>query len=279
MNLIDLHLHSTFSDGLFTPTQLVEQAAAAQLTVVALTDHDTLNGIPEFFAAGEKAGLQVIPGVELGSQAGEASVHILGYGVRSDNGPLLTNMLRLRHARETRLQKILGKLQEHGIVVQVDECDPRNRAVGRPHVAKAMVAKGYVQGVQEAFDKYLGRGKPCYVPQPKLMPLEAVALIHGAGGLAVLAHPEEVGDRSLIAQIFAGVPLDGLEVYHPSARNMSGAYQFWQNFAADRGKVSTGGSDFHGHADRYPRHLGEFAVQSEWIELFWQQPVIQKFLC
>lgn len=117
MSLVDLHLHSTFSDGVYTPAQLVEQAAAARLTVVALTDHDTLNGIPEFFAAGAKAGLQVIPGVELGSQAGDASVHILGYGVRSDNEPLLTNMLRLRHARETRLQKILGKLKEHGIVV------------------------------------------------------------------------------------------------------------------------------------------------------------------
>ena len=278
MSLVDLHLHSTFSDGVYTPAQLVEQAAAARLTVVALTDHDTLNGIPEFFAAGAKAGLQVIPGVELGSQAGDASVHILGYGVRPDNEPLLTNMLRLRHARETRLQKILGKLKEHGIVVQVEECDPRNRAVGRPHVAKAMVAKGYVQGVQEAFDNYLGRGKPCYVPQPKLTPLEAVHLIHGAGGLAVLAHPEEVGDRALLTQIFAGVPLDGLEVYHPSARNVPGAYAFWQDFAAARGKFYTGGSDFHGHADRYPRHLGEFAVQSEWLELCWQQPVIKKFL-
>ena len=278
MSLVDLHLHSTFSDGVYTPAQLVEQAAAARLTVVALTDHDTLNGIPEFFAAGAKAGLQVIPGVELGSQAGDASVHILGYGVRPDNEPLLTNMLRLRHARETRLQKILGKLKEHGIVVQVEECDPRNRAVGRPHVAKAMVAKGYVQGVQEAFDKYLGRGKSCYVPQPKLTPLEAVTLIHGAGGLAVLAHPEEVGDRDLIAKIFAEVPLDGIEVYHPSARKVAGAFSYWQDFAAARGKFITGGSDFHGHADRYPMHLGEFAVQSEWLEKFWQQPVMKKFL-
>jgi predicted metal-dependent phosphoesterase TrpH len=278
MSLVDVHLHSTFSDGIYTPTQLVEQALAAKLTVIALTDHDTLNGVPEFFAAGHKAGLQVIPGVELGSQDEEASVHILGYGVRSDNEPLLTNMLRLRQARETRLQKILGKLKEHGILVQVEECDPKNRAVGRPHVAKAMVAKGYVQGVQEAFDKYLGRGKSCYVPQPKLTPLEAVHLIHGAGGLAVLAHPEEVGDRELIAQIFAAVPLDGLEVYHPSARNVSGAFQYWQEFAAARGKFITGGSDFHGHTDRYPTHLGEFAVQSEWLEKFWQQPVIKNFL-
>lgn len=279
MSLVDLHLHSTFSDGTYTPTQLVEQAVAAKISIIALTDHDTLNGIPEFFAAGKKFGLQVIPGVELGSQAAEASVHILGYGVRSDNEPLLTNMLRLRHARETRLQKILGKLKEHGILVQVEECDPRNRAVGRPHVAKAMVAKGYVHGVQEAFDKYLGRGKPCYVPQPKLTPLEAVTLIHGAGGLAVLAHPEEVGDRELITRIFEDVPFDGIEVYHPSARNVADAYQFWQDFAVTRHKLITGGSDFHGHADRYPRHLGEFAVQSEWLEQFWQQPVIKKFLC
>lgn len=279
MSLVDLHLHSTFSDGLYTPAQLVEQARAAGITVAALTDHDSLNGMMEMLTAGSKAGLKVITGVELGSQVAGVSVHILGYGVVLDNVALLENMLRLRHAREIRLQKILGKLQERGLAVQVEECDPKNRAVGRPHVAKAMVAKGYVATVQEAFDKYLGRGKSCYVPQPKLSPAAAVALIHGAGGLAVLAHPEEVGDRKLITQIFDSVPLDGLEVFHPSARHVTGAYQFWQTFADGRGKFITGGSDFHGHADRYPTHLGEFAVRSEWLGAFWQQPGLKKFLC
>lgn len=278
MSLVDLHLHSTFSDGLYTPAQLVDQAVAAGITVVALTDHDSLNGMPEMLAAGSNAGLKVITGVELGSQVEGASVHILGYGVVLDNAALLENMLRLRHARETRLQKILGKLQERGLTVQVEECDPKNRAVGRPHVAKAMVAKGYVATVQEAFDKYLGRGKSCYVPQPKLSPAEAVALIHGAGGLAVLAHPEEVGDKELVTRIFASVPLDGLEVFHPSARNLKGIYEFWEKFAARRGKFITGGSDFHGHADRYPTHLGEFDVQSKWLLDFWRQPCIKKFL-
>jgi predicted metal-dependent phosphoesterase TrpH len=141
---------------IYTPTQLCQQALQAGIKIIGFTDHDSLNGIEEGLQAAAKLGIKLIPGVELGSQQEGGSVHILGYGVRRDYEPLLEKMQWLRHAREARLEKILAKLKEHDIEVEVTECDPLNRAVGRPHVAKAMVAKGYVQGVQEAFDKYLG---------------------------------------------------------------------------------------------------------------------------
>jgi predicted metal-dependent phosphoesterase TrpH len=280
MSLVDLHIHTTFSDGLYTPTQLCQQALQAGIKIIGFTDHDSLNGIEEGLQAAAKLGIKLIPGVELGSQQEGGSVHILGYGVRRDYEPLLEKMQWLRHAREARLEKILAKLKEHNIEVEVTECDPLNRAVGRPHVAKAMVAKGYVQGVQEAFDKYLGRGKSCYVPQPKLAPLEAVELIHAAGGLAVLAHPEEIHNRTLVADLYAHIPFDGIEVFHPSAREseVAGAFAYWQDFALERHLFITGGSDFHGYQDRYPVHLGDFEVQSDWVAAFLKLPLLQKYL-
>ena len=152
--LVDLHTHSTSSDGTYTPAKLVEAAAAAKIGVLALTDHDSVNGIVQAEAAAVniKNAPRIIRGVELGTQAGEASVHILGYHIDISNERLLTKMHEMRHARELRLQKILKKIAALGYYVEVAECDPDNRAVGRPHVAKALVAKGYFATVQEAFD-------------------------------------------------------------------------------------------------------------------------------
>ncbi len=190
--LVDLHTHSTFSDGRYTPAMLVEEAAAKGLSVLAITDHDSWNGVGEAQAAAAKAGVRLIAGVELGSQYAGDSVHILAYHVRTDCLALQKKMDEMRCGRERRLHAILGKLENLGYYVEVEECDPKNRAVGRPHVAKALVAKGYFASVQEAFDVLLRRGGPAYVPQPKLAPDEAIELIHQAGGFADLAHPSEL---------------------------------------------------------------------------------------
>lgn len=256
--LVDLHMHSTFSDGRYTPTMLVEEAAAKGLAVIALTDHDSWNGVNEAKAAAAALGVRVLTGVELGSQYENDSVHILGYHVDMGCDALHAKMDELRHGRERRLEKMVAKLHSLGYPIEVEACDPLNRAVGRPHVAKALVAAGYFKTVQEVFDALLRRGGPAYVPQPKLSPEEAVALIHEAGGIAVLAHPSELSDGSLPERLLRQVPFDGVEVYHPSADLAAQAK--WLSLAKELGLMVGGGSDFHATPDRFPTELGIWQV-------------------
>ena len=260
--LVDLHMHSTFSDGRYTPTQLVEVAAAKGIAVLALTDHDSWNGVAEAQAAAARLGnIRVLTGVELGTQCENDSVHILGYHVNMSCEPLHAKMDEMRHGRELRLTRMLAKLDGLGYHIEVEACDPKNRAVGRPHVAKALVAAGYFNTVQEVFDALLHRGGPAYVPQPKLSPQEAVQLIHEAGGIAVLAHPAELSDGTLPERLLQAVPFDGLEVYHPSADKEAQAH--WLQLAKEHGLLVGGGSDFHAIPDRYPSQLGMWQVHYE----------------
>lgn len=264
--LVDLHLHSTYSDGRYTPAELVRTAVEKHLRIIALTDHDSWNGYSEALAEAERfnAGLsepiiKVIRGVELSTQYGENDVHILGYHVDASCEALLTRMDDLRYKREHRLEQILAKCQALGMNISVEACDPKARAVGRPHVAKAMVAKGYVATVQEAFDKYLHRGGPCYVQQPKLTPKEAVDLIHTAKGLAVLAHPSEIKDANLPERLLMELPFDGIEIWHPSAADAN-SREKWLELAKKYNLLVSGGSDFHGIPDRFPSELGIWQV-------------------
>lgn len=259
--LVDLHLHSTFSDGRYTPTMLVDEAVSKDISVIAVTDHDSWNGMAEAREAAKRYGgrIRVLTGVELGTQYEDDAVHILGYHVSMDCEALHKKMDEMRHAREHRLYAMLEKLEKLGYHVEVEACDPKNRAVGRPHVAKALVAKGYFATVQEVFDALLHRGGPAYVPQPKLSPQEAVALIHEAGGIAVLAHPSELVDKTLPERLLAAEPFDGIEVWHPSADAQAQAH--WLALAKQRGLLVSGGSDFHGIPDRFPTKLGIWQVQ------------------
>ena len=260
--LVDLHMHSTFSDGRYTPTQLVEVAAAKGIAVLALTDHDSWNGVAEAQAAAARLGnIRVLTGVELGTQCENDSVHILGYHVNMSCEPLHAKMDEMRHGRELRLTRMLAKLDGLGYHIEVEACDPKNRAVGRPHVAKALVAAGYFNTVQEVFDALLHRGGPAYVPQPKLAPEEAVQLIHEAGGIAVLAHPSELSDGTLPERLLRAVPFDGVEVYHPSADKKAQAK--WLRLAQELQLLVGGGSDFHAIPDRYPTELGVWQVHYE----------------
>ena len=260
--LVDLHMHSTFSDGRYTPTQLVEVAVAKGIAVLALTDHDSWNGVSEAQAAAARLGnIRVLTGVELGTQCENDSVHILGYHVNMSCEPLHAKMDEMRHGRELRLTRMLAKLDGLGYHIEVEACDPKNRAVGRPHVAKALVAAGYFNTVQEVFDALLHRGGPAYVPQPKLAPEEAVQLIHEAGGIAVLAHPSELSDGTLPERLLRSVPFDGVEVYHPSADKKAQAK--WLQLAQELQLLVGGGSDFHAIPDRYPTELGVWQVHYE----------------
>ncbi len=261
--LADLHTHSTYSDGKYTPKQLVEAAVANNISFLALTDHDSWNGVTEALNAAEayKDRLKVIPGVELGTQLQENSIHIIGYYIDMQYQPLYEKMNEMRFARERRLYKMLDKLHQLGYDITVEACDPQNRAVGRPHVAKALVAAGYFSGVQEVFDYLLKRGAPAYVPQPKLLPAEAIKLLHQAGGLAVLAHPSEIGDQTLVESLLQEYNFDAIEVYHPSADKTE--QQYWLQLAKKYRLMVSGGSDFHGIPDRFPAELGIFKVDAK----------------
>ncbi len=259
--LVDLHTHSTFSDGRYTPTMLAEESAACGIGVLAITDHDSWNGVAEAQAAATRFGgkLRVVTGVELSTQYKNDSVQILGYHERTECQAMHVKMYEMRHAREHRLYAMLAKLDALGYHVEVEACDPSNRAVGRPHVAKALVAKGYFATVQQVFDALLRRGGPAYVPQPKMSPDEAVKLIHEAGGIAVLAHPSELANQALPERLLESVPFDGLEVYHPSADVT--AQKRWLELARSKGLLISGGSDFHAIPDRFPSRLGEWRVE------------------
>lgn len=255
---VDLHTHSTFSDGKYTPEELVRAAAKSDISFLAITDHDSCNGVEAAMKAAAAANVRIIAGVELGTQYCGNSVHILGYFIDIHNEPLKNKMDEMRHARERRLQKMLAKLDDLGYHVEVEACDPKNRAVGRPHVAKALVRKGYFTSVQEVFDKLLHQGGPAYVPQPKLAPDEAIQLLHDAGGIAVLAHPSELDNKALVNELLAKFKFDGIEVYHPSADEHDTTY--WQQVAEQNHLLTSGGSDFHGLPDRFPDKMGIFKI-------------------
>lgn len=256
---VDLHIHSTFSDGFFTPQEIVDAAKKKNIGVIAITDHDSVDG---FIAAREYIktilnGPRIFSGIELGTQIDEKAIHILGYHFDENYEPLLERIYELRHARESRLAQIVDKVNSLGYNVAVEATDISHRAFGRPHVAKALVEKGYFKDIQEAFDILLKRGKPGYVPQPKLSPVEAVDLIHQAGGIAFLAHPSELKDLSLVQSLLASIKFDGIEVWHPSADE---EMDTWLEMAKTYKLLTSGGSDFHGDTGRFPKKLGDFSI-------------------
>ncbi|MBR1511712.1 MAG: PHP domain-containing protein, partial [Acidaminococcaceae bacterium] len=180
--LADLHIHSTYSDGMYTPQELAVMTKAAGITAMALTDHDTLKGVSEMAEAAAAAGIGFIHGVEFSTRWKERQIHVLGYGVDINNKVLTDKLEYVRGIRRSHFHKILQRLHEMGMDVDLPEPEEGHCAVGRTHIARAMVTQGYVKTVQEAFDLYIGEGKPAYQPQTKITPPEAVSIIHQAGG-------------------------------------------------------------------------------------------------
>ncbi len=244
----DLHLHSTASDGTLTPGELVRAAQGAGMTLMAITDHDSVGGVPEAEEVAESCGMQLIPGVELSCGAGR-EVHVLGYGVDIRHEGLLAFCARRRQERNDRALRMVSQLQEAGCSISFDVVHEMARGViGRPHVARALVEAGYASSVQDAFTKYLVPGKCGYVPKPEVRVTDGIRLIHEAGGLAVLAHPMQLkmSDTALISVMEEWVSsgLDGVEIYHPSTGNQHVA--LLQRIAAENRLLITSGSDFHG---------------------------------
>lgn len=259
---IDLHAHSTASDGTASPTLFVETAARAGLTVVALTDHDTVDGVAEAMAAAGPLGVRVVPGVELSVMDGKEEVHLLGLHL-ADVAAIADALQEFRDGRTARAVAMVAALNALGIPVTMAQvlAEAAGGAVGRPHVARAMIAGGFAADSREVFDRWLGTGKPAYVEKPRLDVSDGVALIHRAGGLAIWAHPGDDGRRAKFERLVAA-GIDGAEVRHPGHSSADQArigalVEFFH-------LVPSGGSDWHG-AMAGPRVLGAVQVPSEWL--------------
>lgn len=261
---VDLHIHTACSDGVLSPRDVVQRASSRGLQTIAITDHDTVAGVPEALEAASEVGLECIPGVEMSCEMAKGEAHILGFFVSTDADTSLSVMLaRFRASRLERARKILDKLAR--LRVPLDWEDVRRIAggesVGRPHIARAMVEKGYVPTVSEAFERYLRREGPAYVPRFRVAPEEAIRLIHEAGGLAVLAHPWDVAD---IVAWLAGEGLDGIEAYYPFYTPAMSAQL--EAIAERLGLIVTGGSDFHGPGVSADVEMGSVDVPEGVVE-------------
>lgn len=259
---IDLHTHSTASDGARAPGDVARAAKAAGLSAFALTDHDTIAGLTDARAIASLVGIRLINGVELSAVEGDTETHILGLHL-SEFAELEHRLVELREMRLTRAARIVERLNVLKIPLTIDSVlhQAAGGAVGRPHVARAMIAGGWALDFREAFEKYLGNGRPAYVPKERLSIPDAIGLIHRAGGLAVLAHPGGGCPRDRIASL-ATAGLDGVEVLHPShSWDDSRRLDAW---ASELDLVRSGGSDWHGSSDA-ARTLGIMRVPEQWL--------------
>ena len=259
---VDLHMHSTASDGSRAPVEVVRAATRASLVAIALTDHDTVAGLDEARAAGDELGVRVINGVELSAVEGDTETHLLGLHLR-DTGVLERGLGALREMRERRAALIVERLADVGVQISYDDvlAQAGGGAVGRPHVARAMIAHGWAADSRDAFDRYLAAGRPAYVAKEPLRMQDAIAMIHEAGGIAVLAHPGASGTRERI-EALAALGMDGVEVKHPS--HSSSDTTRLRGIVETMGLIASGGSDWHGAAEG-PRTIGMMQVPYEWL--------------
>jgi predicted metal-dependent phosphoesterase TrpH len=262
----DLHLHTCYSDGSYTPAGLVQEAVRQKFAAIAVTDHDTLDAVPEMLSAGETCGLEIIPGVEITCRLDSHELHMLGYFPNGswENANLRAVLDHSQRVREQRTHQFVAKLNELGVPVTVDDVAACSNGgtMGRPHVAMALQRRGIVTSVDEAFDRFLKRGRPAYVERYRMSVAEAIAHIKRAGGAAVLAHPglNRVDER-VREMVHQG--LDGLEVWH--SRHSPAQIQHYLRLAEQLGLLATGGSDCHG-AVRGDALLGTVKLPYERVE-------------
>ena len=253
---IDLHIHSTASDGSLTPAEIIDHAQKLNLAAIAITDHDSIYGSKEALRTGIPPSVKFLTGVEISAAhpaffPGSGSFHILGYGIRIDNHALNQTLNKLREARKNRNPKIIKRLNELGFKISLEDVNltVADGQLGRPHIAHAMIKKGFVKSIDEAFDKFLGAGKPAYVDKDRIGCEEAIKMILGAGGVPVLAHPALLdidGDCQLdeLIQNLIKIGMRGIEVYYPvhSAEQI----RRYSELADKYDLLMTGGTDFHG---------------------------------
>jgi 3',5'-nucleoside bisphosphate phosphatase len=248
---IDLHAHSTASDGSLAPRELIAYACRKKAAALALTDHDTLEGLEEALQAGKESGLEVIPGLEISAECNRGTMHILGYYIDRTHSGLNLDLNILQEARKNRNPRIIGKLQALGFPVSYEELDSQvTGQIGRPHIAKLLLQKGLVSSLDEAFQKYLTKGAPAYVDKYRFPPAKAIDMIHRAGGIAVLAHPFSLNCPSLkdlydLVRELKDCGLEGMEVLYPKHTEEQTRDYF--SLVKELKLLYTGGSDFHGN--------------------------------
>ena len=264
---VDLHIHTTASDGRLSPEEVVRVATEHGLSVIAITDHDSIAGIePALMAAESVPSLRVIPGLEINTDIPGSEIHILGYFIDYRDKELKQALEKLRKSREARALKMIARLGELGIdiawnrVLELAE----GASVGRPHIAQAMLERGYVSSFREAFTKYIGRLGPAYVERERLSPQEAVKLIVNAGGLPVLAHPADIDNVEELVANLKGVGLVGLEAYYDGYDRK--LIDSLVHLALKHRLITSGGSDFHGFGSDNETPIGGVEVPFNCVE-------------
>lgn len=261
----DLHIHTYYSDSTSSPQEVVDDAVAAGLSCIAITDHDVIDGIDPVKSAAEPHGLEVIAGIELSSELNGKDIHILGYGFDYNSSPLVDKLHDIQQARIERIKKMIEKLKSLGIdniTFEDVAAKTRSDSVGRPHLAMVLQEKGWVSSMRAAFDKYIGEGGPAYFTKYNQTPFEAIKLITDSGGVAVMAHPMYTQKDELISQFVKG-GLGGLEVYYPNCTET--VLKFYKNLASKYNILATGGSDAHGKAKTHT-YIGKTQIPYELVE-------------
>ena len=267
MSKIDLHIHSTASDGRYSPQEIVHKAAGLGLETIALVDHDSVDGIVSALEEARRLDrLQFIPAVEVSTDVPRGEVHILGYFIDYASQELAAALERFRHSREGRAQEMVAKLAELGIRISWERVREiaGEGAVGRPHIAQAMLEKGYIGSIKEAFDKYIARNGPAYVEREKITPEEAVRLVLCSRGLPVMAHPSTAPEPEAMIMKLKAAGMVGIEAYYDDYRQ--GQVGDLVALAKNQGLLVTGGSDYHGLDDGNETMIGAAEVPVEAVQ-------------
>ncbi|SHE31549.1 hypothetical protein SAMN02745784_00320 [Tissierella praeacuta DSM 18095] len=266
--IFDLHVHTNHSDGIFSPEQIVDLAVKVNLDGIALTDHDTITGIESAIKyANRYNNFMVIPGIEFGCTFKDEEVHILGYFINYQDNNLIKITNKLKDARLTRGIEMVKKLNILGLEISLDEVREFSgeEYIGRPHIARALIKNGYVTDIQEAFHKYLDRGKPAYVERYRITIDETISLIKNIGGIAILAHPGILKNKDIISHCIS-LGIDGLECIH--SKHSKEDMEYLINISKSNNLIITGGSDFHGDLVNGELILGKYFVNIDTIPQF-----------
>lgn len=259
----DLHTHTRHSDGLYDPRDLVDRAVAAGISILCISDHDNLAASREMAAYARSKGILLVPGTELSCQYDGVDVHVLAYGVDVDDPVLETRLASFRRTRDTRGEMMVERLRELGYPVKIERVREiaGSGALGRPHVARALVEIGAVDSLDTAFRKFLGDGRPAFVDKQRFRIDEVVELVHNAGGVTSVAHPSVYRDHRRIVNELIEAGIDGIETHHPDVDEPQRDY--YEKLARDRGLFTTGGSDDHGNGG--PKTIGKVLVRESAI--------------
>lgn len=261
---IDLHTHTTYSDGAYSPRELIDKARECGLRIISITDHDSINGIKEATEYAKQFGIEVIPGLEISTDVDDKEVHLLAYFIDIENAELQKYLSFFRDERVHRATRIIDKLRKFGFNFTINDVIERanNSAIGRPHIAYTMVDLGFIKNYYEAFEKYIGDYGPAFERKIHVSVQSALKLIDDAGGLSFIAHPGFMKESLLMNLIKAGV--DGIECIHPS--HNEGQVKFYQGIVNEYYLLESGGSDFHGGKKMDEPNLGRYLITQNHLE-------------